>query len=100
MNSNIEKMVTPLAKRGRGIILSDSSVLSMDRDVKVILESRHPPPANCSSLMGVAKVMNCTNENGLTLENLLKRRKVELPRIFWMATMATKVFLGCVNSSS
>ena len=70
-------MVTPLAQGGKGIVLSDGSVLCTDRVVKVILESRQSPPANCTSLMGVAKVMNCTNENGLTLENLLKRRKVE-----------------------
>ena len=69
-------MVTPLTQRGNGIILSDGSVLRTERDLKVIFESRQLPSGNCSSLMGVAKVMNCTRENGLTLENFLNRRKV------------------------
>ena len=71
-------MVTPLAQRGNGIILSDGGVLRTERDLKVIFECRQLPSANCSWLMGVAKVMNCTRENGLTLENFLNHRKVDL----------------------
>ena len=69
-------MVLPLVQGGKSIILSDGSVLCMDRNIKVVVESRQSNPANCSATLGAAKVIQCTNENGLTLENLLRRRNV------------------------
>ena len=69
-------MVLPLVHGGKSIILSDGSVLCMDRNIKVIVESRQSNSTNCSSALGAAKVIRCTNENGLTLEDLLRRRNV------------------------
>lgn len=59
--------------QSKNIVLSDGSVLYLERNVKVILETRSVEELG-PDLASVAKTVQCHRKTGLTLNDLMKSR--------------------------